>query len=185
VFVLFPFSTLILLTTWNSRKQLDWERGKVRQCYALCLVILSYLVRVIILYLYSTSILYYRHLPLTGHLPEITKISILNSFTLTIPCAYLLTILGQTFSQLIAFVPVDSPWLPSILLYLHVAQLWSDLTHLFFSRCVTLLCTRRCILQIMTCLLSVVWLVLLYSYISPPVTATVSSDLVSFVKSRT
>ena len=35
------------------------------------------------LYLYSTSILYYRHLPLTGHpyLPEITEISILSSLT--------------------------------------------------------------------------------------------------------
>jgi len=29
--------------------------------------VLSYLVRIIVLYLYSTSILYYRHLPLTGH----------------------------------------------------------------------------------------------------------------------
>ena len=45
--------------------------------------VLSYLVRIIVLYLYSVSILYYRHLPLTGHpyLPEITEISILSSLT--------------------------------------------------------------------------------------------------------
>ena len=45
--------------------------------------VLSYLVRIIILYLYSASILYYQHLPLTGHLylPEITEISILSSLT--------------------------------------------------------------------------------------------------------
>jgi len=73
-----------------------------------CLVILSYLVRVIILYLYSTSILYYQHLLLTRHLPEITEISILSSYMLSIPCTYLLTILGQTFSRLISFMPVDS-----------------------------------------------------------------------------
>ena len=135
--------------------------------YTLCLVILSYLVYVIILYLYSASILYYWHLLLTGHLPEITKISILSSFMLSIPCAYLLTILGQTFSWLIAFVPIDSCWLPSILLHLRIAQLWSDSTHLFCSQRVTLLCTVWCILQIMMCLLSVVWLILLYLYISP------------------
>jgi len=52
-------------------------------CYALCFLVLSYLVHIIVLYLYSASILYYRHFPLTGHshLPEITKISILSSLT--------------------------------------------------------------------------------------------------------
>jgi len=74
-----------------------------------CLVILSYLVHIIILYLYSAFILYYQHLLLTGHLPKITKISILSSFMLSISPHFILTILGQTFSQLIAFAPVDSP----------------------------------------------------------------------------
>jgi len=73
------------------------------------LSILSYLVHVIVLYLYSASILYYQHLLLTGHLPEITKILILSSFILSISPCFILTILGQTFSWLIAFMPVDSP----------------------------------------------------------------------------
>ena len=124
------------------------------------LSILSYLVHVIILYLYSASILYYWHLPLTGHLPKITEILILSGFTLSISLHFILTILGQTFSWLIAFVPIDSPWLPSILLHLCITQLWSDSTHLCCSRCVTLLRTFWCILQIMMHLLSVVWLVL-------------------------
>jgi len=148
-------------------------------------IVLSYLVRIIILYLYSASILYYQHLLLTGHLPKITKILILSSLILSISLHFILTILRQTFSWLIALMPVNSHWLPSILLHLRVTQLWSDSTHLCCSRCITLLRTFWCILQIMTHLLSVVWLVHLYLYISPPIKATVISDLVSFVKSRT
>ena len=64
------------------------------------------------LYLYSTSILYYWHLLLTRHLPEITKILILSSYTLsTVYLCFILTILGQTFPQAYSLTPVDSPWL--------------------------------------------------------------------------
>jgi len=139
----------------------DLETG-VMLC--LCFLVLSYLVYIIVLYLYSASILYYQHLLLTGHLPEITKISILSSLTAKYHSMLPLTILRQTFSRLIALVPIDSHWLPSILLRLCIAQLWSDSTHLCCSRRVTLLRTFWCILQIMTHLLSVVWLILMYLY---------------------
>jgi len=90
----------------SSHIQEDWI-----SCYALCFLVLSYLVRIIVLYLYSASILYHQHFLLTGHLhlPKITKILILTSLTAKYHSALPLTILRQTFSWLIAFVPIDSP----------------------------------------------------------------------------
>jgi len=53
-------------------------------------LVLSYLVRITILYLYSVSILYYRHLLLTRHLSEITEILILSSLTAKYPLHFYL-----------------------------------------------------------------------------------------------
>ena len=58
-------------------------------------LVLSYLVHITILYLYSTSILYYWHLLLTGHLPKITEISILSSLTAKYPLHFYLLYLDR------------------------------------------------------------------------------------------
>jgi len=58
-------------------------------------VFLSYLVHIIVLYLYSVSILYYQHFLLTRHLPKITKISILSSLTTKYPLHFYLLYLDR------------------------------------------------------------------------------------------
>jgi hypothetical protein len=77
--------------------------------------VLSYLVRIIVLYLYSVSILYYQHLPLTRHpyLPEITEILILSSLTAKYLSAHFYLLYldrlshGSLPSRLLT--PLDSP----------------------------------------------------------------------------
>ena len=77
--------------------------------------VLSYLVRIIVLYLYSASILYYQHLPLTGlpYLPEITEISILSSLTAKYPSAHFHLLYSDRLSHgslpSCPLTPVDSP----------------------------------------------------------------------------
>ena len=77
--------------------------------------VLSYLVRIIVLYLYSTSILYYRHLLLTRHpyLPEITEISILSSLTAKYLSAHFHLLYSDRLSHGLLpsrpLTPLDSP----------------------------------------------------------------------------
>jgi len=77
--------------------------------------VLSYLVRIIILYLYSASILYYQHLPLTRHLylPEITEISILSSLTAKYLSVHFCLLYSDRLSHsslpLHPSTPLDSP----------------------------------------------------------------------------
>ena len=89
------------------------SRGKLLRPFIF--FVLSYLVRIIVLYLYSASILYYQHLPLTGlpYLPEITEISILSSLTTKYLSARFYLIYSDRLSHgslpSCPLTPLDSP----------------------------------------------------------------------------